>query len=175
MPQKISDILAFASAQDGTIFPDAKGPLQVKKKYAKLFNEINTQLSKIKGSQASQLKTTTKNVRRIINVLCRDVKESAKNYTENVNNAQWYKDAVSYSSPKSRYFGDTLMTRKSRLENEKNGMIIMPLLEPYLDVQWPPNLPVIPDNKYPLQIMKECVQILTDRENDLLLNKSFGV
>lgn len=165
--------MAFATSDNPNIFPDAEGLLQVKKKYSTLFSEITNHLTKIKDHRQEQLAGILKNLRRMINFLNIDVKVLAQQ--KPVATSKWYEDARSYSNPESRYWGDTLKIKKKRLESEeKDGIITMPLLEPYLELKWPRSMPSHQEH-YPLLEIQEYAKAMTTKEQTLLNNKRFGV
>ena len=92
-----------------------------------------------------------------------------------VTSSKWYEDARSYSNSDSRYLGDTLKIKRKRLlSEEKDGIITMPLLEPYLELKWPQSLPPYQDH-YPHPAIHEYAKVLTTKEQALLNNKRFGV
>lgn len=166
--------MAFATADNPEIFPDAEGILQVKRKYSTLFTEITNQLISIQDHRQDKLTGIIKSLRRMINFLNIDVKILAQ---KTVTTTKWYDDAVSYSNPESRYWGDTLRIKKKRIQSEqKDGIVSMPLLEPYLDIKWPR---IIPTNneQYPHSdhVIQEYAQAMKIKEQDLLNNKRFGV
>ena len=164
--------MAFATADNPEIFPDADGLLQVKRKYSKLFNEITNELLKITDYRKKELADTIKNLRRAINFINVDIKVLAQ---KTAKPTKWFDDARSYANPDSRYWGDTLKIKRKRLESEqKDGIITMPLLEPYLELKWPQKLPSKPE-EYPLPEFHEYAKALIIKERDLLNNKRFGV
>lgn len=165
--------MTFATSDNPDIFPDAEGILQVKKKYSTLFFEITNHLTKIKDHRQEKLAGILKNLRRMINFLNIDVKVLAQ---KTVKTSKWYEDAPSYSNPESRYWGDTLKIKKKRLESEeKDGIITMPLLEPYLELKWPRSMPSHHQEHYPLLEIKEYAKAMSTKEQNLLNNKRFGV
>ena len=80
-----------------------------------------------------------------------------------------------YANPDCRYLEETLKLKNKRLESEqKNGVITMPFLEPYLEIKWPSGLPPNRE-KYPSAVFQEYAQAIAIFEQDLLINKRFGV
>ena len=164
--------MAFATADNPEIFPDAEGLLHVKKKYSTLFTEITNQLIIIQDHRQEQLAGIIKNLRRMTNFLNIDVKVLAQ---KTVTATKWYDDARSYSNPESRYWGDTLKLKRKRIENEqKDGIISMPLLEPYLDLKWPRSIPSNQEQYHHI-VLQEYAKVIKIKEQDLLNNKRFGV
>lgn len=165
--------MAFATADNPEIFPDAHGLLQVKRKYSTLFSEITNQITKIKDHRQEQLTGILKKLRRMVNFLNIDIKALTTQKTDST--SKWYEDARSLSKPQSRYLGDTMKIKRKRLESEeKDGIIAMPFLEPYLELQWPPSIPSNQDHPYPLPEFKEYAKAMTAKEQTLLNNKRFG-
>ena len=106
------------------------------------------------------------------NFLNIDVKVLAQ---KTVTATKWYDDARSYSNPESRYWGDTLKLKRKRIESEqKDGIISMPLLEPYLDLKWPRSIPSNQE-QYHHNVLQEYAKAMKIKEQDLLNNKRFGV
>lgn len=171
--------MVLCNANDGSIFPDAVGPLEIKKKYAKLYKEINLSMEKIRDRRAEGLKDSLKAVRKTINVLCVYIKrQSTKEMPKSAKlpikeDCKWIADARKLASHQSRTSAETKQTRLRRLEHElKDGIITMPLLEPYLDIKWPEILPPVPcDNP----IIKEYCKAMQTKEEVLLINKRFGL
>lgn len=164
--------MAFATADNPEIFPDVSDILQVKRKYSKLFSEITDELLTIKDHRQERLAVIIKQLRRMFNFLNHDVNLHAK---KNVVKTKWFDVAQSYAVPDSRYSAETMKLKNKRVESEqKDGIITMPFLEPYLGIKWPSGLPPNRD-KYPNAVIQEYAQVMTTAELDLLNNKRFGV
>ena len=174
----MSDALAFANQDNADIFPDVDGrsTIEIRKKYHRLFIEILPFLTDVKDHRKSVLKVLVKNVRRMVNFLGRDINVTAKTPKNCVNTHNWLKDALYHSDPESRYWGSVKTTRKQRVENEeRNGIISMPLLEPYLPIHWPTSFPTTTTNNNTESIMEAHMRNLRDHEHSLLMNKRFGI
>lgn len=150
----------------------------MKRKYARLFKELSDQLVKIPNqNHQKRLQDPIKTMRRLINVLNVDAKglKATEKPTIITKIPQWMEEANLYSSFRVRTSPEAIKTRKTRLENEqKDGIVSTPLLEPYLEVIWPRTYPLKPDT-YSHPIFKQFAQKCTDKEMDLQLNKRFGV
>ena len=90
----------------------------------------------------------------------------------------WLKNARSFSNSKKRLTNEMLYNRKQRINREKrDGIVTMPLLEPYLDISWPcqesksKSISTETENV----VLKTYINHLMTREEELLTLKRFGV
>ena len=177
------------NANDGSLFPDVKGPLEIKKKYAKLYKEVNSSIEKIRDHRVDELKDSLKAVRKMVNVLCvyikkHCLKENTSNPTSinpktteqnrKLVDPEWIVNARTLASHHSRTSVEIKQIKKRRLEIEqKDGIITMPLLEPYLDIKWPSKLQMAANDINP--VIKEYSAAIRAKEESLLANKRFGL
>ena len=182
--------MSLCDANDGSIFSGLQDAFEVKKKYAKLYKEINSEMEKINDNRrAKSLQKTLKYVRKMINSLCLYIKQhtpkenglkhSMKSNTlpSKVNNLvdhKWIKDARKLAQHQSRTSFESRQVKQRRLEVEqRDGIISMPLLEPYLDLKWPNSFPNI--NSYTHPVLKEYSRALREKEDKLNSTKLFGL
>lgn len=181
--------MVLCDANDGSIFPDANGVYEVKKKYAKLYKEINTIIGKIRDYRAKKLQESLRAIRKKINALCLYVKHHAplesthdpttrKPLTSPKSHVpvepKWISDARRLAPHLSRTSNEVKQTKKRRLEVEqRDGIISMPLLEPYLDIKWPNCTTNNTDPIHP--VIKEYSAVLKAKEDEVCFNKRFGL
>lgn len=181
--------MVFCDSNDSSIFPDANGDFEVKKKYAKLYKEINAIIEKIRDHRAKDLQDSLKAVRKKINALCLYVKQHSPvesltkhqpapvvSSTSSKTPPQWFTDARRLASHLSRTSNDTQQIRKRRLEVEqRDGIVSMPLLEPYLDLKWPTFINNNVDTISIHPVIDEYSKFLKVKEDAINSNKRFGL
>lgn len=183
--------------------------IQIKKMYLRLFVEVERSLVVLKDDQKKVLTAITKKIRRMINFFGKNIKDAIRQSPglnlnpilnnnsiiaadssiasssisiNSFSNTQWFKIAHSFAYPERRYWGDTQSTKKHRVHIEnQDGILTMPLLEPYLKVKWPKkrlNLQLITNQKSLSSsdaVLTEYSRKLIERENMILDNKRFGI
>lgn len=172
--------------------------------YSRLFVEILFELVSIKDKRQKLLVTIIKELRRMINFFGKDINDAVKrnpdlkilvnsNFTEikstsltissstSFLNSKWLIEAKSLAYPEKRYCDDVQSAKKVRLQAEnQDGILTMPLLEPYLEIKWPTKvmLSVASDSSKTLdsdEVLKEYTRQINERENHILSNKQFGI
>ena len=169
--------------------------------------EILSELVNVKDKRRQKLLATiVKEIRRMINFLGKDINDAVKrnpelkifinsnsNFNENKSknltpssstsflDSKWLIEAKSLAHPERRYCDNVQSAKKVRLQAEnQDGILTMPLLEPYLEVKWPTKvmLSVASASSMTLdsdEVLKEYTRQINERENHLLSNKHFGI
>lgn len=126
--------------------------------------------------QEEKLKVSIKNIRRTMNFLGRDINEATKISDNSINKCKWLKDAVSHSEPDTRFWGDVKKVKLQRIANEeRDGIVAMPRLEPYLEIKWPKTDSFTKIDKDAHPVMDAHLRNVRNRELNLLANKRFGI
>lgn len=184
--------MVLCKANDGSLFPDVSGIYEVSKKYAKLYKEINAIMEKIRDRRAKKLQDSLRAVRKTINVLCYYIKrhspdgsadgptKKSQSQISPKSNAtldpKWITDARRLASHQSRTSIEIKQTKKRRQEVEqRDGIISMPLLEPYLDLKWPSPLTATNNSETIHPVIKEYSAVLKAKEDAINSNKRFGL
>lgn len=175
--KEINLLLKFIKKNRPDIFPGIEDEFEIKKRYAKLCKELESEIIGFKGQKRTELvKDILKKVRQQINFINISLKREAngKIPDESTQKIDWLINARAFSSSNSRTSKDQSKAKSLRLEREKkDGIIMMPLLEPYLDVKWPSTIPKPPIHEHP--VIQAYSDRLALREKELQIFKQFGI